>query len=75
MFFWVAASVALISQLAVLWEVVAGRAPAASRRPSARWTEIVWVVIPTVALIGVLLATWQRMEQPVAVSPSAGVPA
>jgi heme/copper-type cytochrome/quinol oxidase subunit 2 len=70
-----AAAVALISQLAVLWAVVAGRAPASSRRPTARWAEIAWVAIPTVVLLAVLYATWGAMNTVALIRSITGVPA
>jgi heme/copper-type cytochrome/quinol oxidase subunit 2 len=56
--FWVAAVVSLIGQFAVLRDVIAGRAPANSGTPGARWREIAWVLIPAAGLIAVLVATW-----------------
>jgi len=70
-----AAAIALVSQLAVLWAVIAGRAPASSRRPSARWAEIVWVVLPTLALLAVLWATWSTIHSLDTVRSVTGVPA
>lgn len=70
-----AAAVALISQLAVLWAVIAGRAPASSRRPTARWAEIAWVVLPTLALIAVLYATWGAVNTIDLIRSVSGVPA
>ncbi|HEX9564435.1 MAG TPA: hypothetical protein VF981_10710 [Gemmatimonadaceae bacterium] len=70
-----AAAIALVSQLAVLWAVVAGRAPASSQRRSARWADIAWVVLPTLVLIAVLLATWSVLQEIVQVGDTGGVPA
>ena len=70
-----AATIALIAQFAVLWAVIAGRAPASSPGRSARFADIAWVVLPTLALIGVLLLTWNRMIEPVVLAPVAGVTA
>ena len=56
--FWILAAVCSASQVAILRAVIAGRAPAASRRRVARWAEVAWVVIPTVALVALLVATW-----------------
>ena len=54
--FFLAAAVAVFAQLAVLWSVIAGRAPASSPGRTARLAEIAWVVLPTIALIAVLCA-------------------
>jgi heme/copper-type cytochrome/quinol oxidase subunit 2 len=70
-----AAIIALIAQLAVLWAVIVGRAPASSPGKSARLAEIAWVALPTLVLIGVLLLTWNRMADPIVVAPVAGVTA
>jgi heme/copper-type cytochrome/quinol oxidase subunit 2 len=72
--FFPAAAVVLVCQMAVLYSVVAGRTPASSPGRRARFAEIAWVVLPTVALIAVLILTWNRMGQPVVVAPAAGVP-
>lgn len=73
--FFLAAAVALTAQLAVLWSVIAGRAPASSPRRSARLAEIAWVVLPTITLIAILLLTWERLGEPIVVAPMAGVQA
>ena len=70
-----AAIIALVAQFAVLWAVIAGRAPASSPGRPARLAEIAWVVLPTLVLIGVLFLTWNRMAAPVVVAPVAGVTA
>ena len=71
--FFPAAVIALVAQFAVLWAVIAGRAPASSPGRPARLAEIAWVVLPTIALILVLVLTWNRMADPVAVAPVSGV--
>jgi heme/copper-type cytochrome/quinol oxidase subunit 2 len=71
--FFPAAAVALVAQSAVLWSVIAGRAPASTPGRSARMAEIAWVVLPTVVLIAILLLTWNRMGEPIALAPLAGV--
>jgi heme/copper-type cytochrome/quinol oxidase subunit 2 len=68
-----AAAVALVAQLAVLWAVIVGRAPASSQRRSARFVEIAWVVLPTLFLIAVLAATWQALGAVPVVSEGAGI--
>ena len=67
--FLVAASVAVIAQLAVLRSVLIGRAPASTPGRGARFAEIAWVVLPTIALIVVFLVTWRVLGEPVAVAP------
>jgi hypothetical protein len=70
-----AAAIAVVAQLAVLWAVVAGRAPASSPGKPARLAEIAWVVIPTVVLLLVIWMTWNRMAEPMVVGPVTGVTA
>ena len=70
-----AAAVALIAQLAVLRSVIAGRAPASTPGRSDRWAEVGWVLLPTLVLIAILVLTWNRLGQPIAVAPMAGVQA
>ena len=62
--FWIAVAVCLVAEFAILRSTFAFRrankselVPAASR-PS----ELVWAVIPAVALVVVLFATWQMVE-------------
>lgn len=73
--FFPAAVLALVSQLAIVWAVLAGRAPASSRRPIARWAEIAWVVLPTLVLIAVVLATWTLLAGTVSVGHAPGIQA
>jgi heme/copper-type cytochrome/quinol oxidase subunit 2 len=68
-----AAAIALVAQLAVLRSVILGRAPASSPGRSARLAEIAWVVLPTVALAAILVLTWSRLGEPVAVAPVNGI--
>lgn len=72
--FFPTAAVALISQLVVLWAVLAGRAPASSSRRIARWAEVTWVVLPTVALLALLWATWRAVDHIVLVRDILGNP-
>ena len=69
-----AAIAALVAQLYVLWAVLAGRAPASSPGRRARFAEITWVVLPTLVLIAVLVLTWNRLGDPMAINPVSGVP-
>jgi hypothetical protein len=73
--FFIAASVAIFAQLAVLRSVLIGRAPASSPGRSARLGEIAWVVLPTVALLVILVFTWRALGSPVALAPVNGVTA
>jgi heme/copper-type cytochrome/quinol oxidase subunit 2 len=70
-----AAIVAVIAQLAVLRSVLVGRAPASSPGKTARFAEIAWVVLPTVALLVILVFTWRVFGTPVALAPLNGVTA
>ena len=72
--FLVAASVAVLAQLAVLRSVLLGRAPASTPGRSARLAEIAWVLLPTIALVVVLWVTWSRMGAEIALEPSSGIP-
>lgn len=71
--FLIAAVIAVVAQLAVLRSVVVGRAPASAPGRAARLAEIVWVVLPTIALIGILFMTWRTLGEPIAVAPVNGV--
>ena len=70
-----AAIIAVVAQFAVLWAVVAGRAPASSPGKPARLAEIAWVLLPTVVLLVVLWLTWNRMGEPMVIGPVNGVTA
>ena len=70
-----AAIIAVVAQFAVLWAVIAGRAPASAPGKPARVAEIVWVVLPTVALLVVLWLTWNRMGGAMVIGPVNGVTA
>lgn len=67
------AVVALVAQLAIVRSVILGRAPASEPGRVARFAEIAWVVLPTVALIAVLVLTWNRIGEPVALAPVNGI--
>jgi heme/copper-type cytochrome/quinol oxidase subunit 2 len=68
-----AAAIALIAQFAIVRSVLAGRAPASSPGRGARLAEIAWVVLPAIALIGVLYMTWTSLGEPVALAPVNGI--
>ena len=61
--FWLAAGTCVLGQIAVVRDVVVGRAPATSGRRSARWQEITWAVLPSLGLIVVLLLTWHHVRK------------
>lgn len=70
--FWVAAVCCAVAQLVILRGTLtapaapsAGDAVPAARRPA----EIVWAVIPAVALVVVLAATWRVLHPPPASAP------
>ena len=62
--FWVAAVACVIAEIAILRSTfVARRVTKSESVPSASQTgELVWAVIPAIALAVVLVATWQRIE-------------
>jgi heme/copper-type cytochrome/quinol oxidase subunit 2 len=62
--FWIAALACIVAQIAILRSTYAARkversalVPAASRAG-----EIVWAIVPVVALSVLLVATWQRIQ-------------
>lgn len=71
--FWCAAIVALFAQAMVLRAALAGRTPAASQATSARAREVLWIVLPAIALALVLWFTWRVLPQSgrVEVTPAA----
>jgi heme/copper-type cytochrome/quinol oxidase subunit 2 len=71
--FLIAASVAVVAQLALLRSVLIGRAPASIPGRTARLAEIAWVVLPTIVLIGVLVLTWRVLGEPIGMAPVNGV--
>ena len=62
--FWIAAAACAIAEIAILrFSFAAQRANKSDLVPAApRSGEIVWAIIPALALIAVLFATWQRIE-------------
>lgn len=62
--FWIAAVACLIAELAILRSTFAARSPNKSTLvPSASpRSEVVWAILPGLALAAVLTATWQRIE-------------
>ena len=62
--FWIAAAACVIAEIAILRFSFAGqRANKSELVPvAARSGEIAWAIIPALALVAVLFATWQRVE-------------
>ena len=66
--FWAAAACCAVAQLAILRALVLGRTPGAA--PTRRAAEVLWSVLPALALAGLLVATWRAIHPP----PAAGSP-
>ncbi|MGH7602389.1 MAG: hypothetical protein ACRENK_00170 [Gemmatimonadaceae bacterium] len=62
--FWIAAAMCLVAEIAVLRSTYLARGASRSALvPAAtRGREITWAVIPAVALLVLLGATWQKIE-------------
>jgi heme/copper-type cytochrome/quinol oxidase subunit 2 len=62
--FWIAAAACAIAEIALLrFSFAAQKANKSELVPvAARSGEIAWAVIPALALVAVLFATWQRVE-------------
>ena len=62
--FWIAAIACVIAEIAILRSTFAARSPNKSELvPTASpRSELAWAVIPALALIVLLTATWQRIE-------------
>ena len=63
--FWVAVACCSVAQLAILHSVVISPARVAGSEPTSttrRAGEILWAVLPGVALAAVLFFTWQAMH-------------
>ena len=59
--FWAAAIVCGVAQLLVIRSLVLGRTPASSTTMSGRAREVLWILLPALALVVVLVATWSRV--------------
>jgi heme/copper-type cytochrome/quinol oxidase subunit 2 len=62
--FWIAALVCAVAEIAILRSIIAQRRAqnstlAASSSPLA---ELIWAIVPAIALTVLLVATWQRIE-------------
>jgi heme/copper-type cytochrome/quinol oxidase subunit 2 len=63
--FWIAAASCAIAELAILRTVFAPHSNAHSSAPvpdSPRGTEMLWAVIPAIALAALLAATWRAIH-------------
>ena len=62
--FWIAAVACVIAELAILRSTFAARRATKSELvpSSSPRSELAWAIIPAVALVLVLTATWQRIE-------------
>ncbi len=62
--FWIAAVACVIAEIAILRSTFAARRATKSELvpSSSTRSEVAWAIIPAVALVLVLTATWQRIE-------------
>ena len=62
--FWIAAIACAVAEIAILRSTFAVLRPKDSTVAgrSGRGAEIAWGVIPALALVGILAATWQKVE-------------
>jgi len=63
--FWIAAASCAIAELAILRAVFAPHRSVSSTAPiphSPRGAEMVWAVLPAIALAGLLAATWRAIH-------------
>ena len=61
--FWVATAVCIVAQVAILRAALAGRTPGASPSALARAREVLWTVLPAVALALLLAGTWRALPR------------
>lgn len=59
--FALAATLAVVGQLFVLRDAVAGQTPASGTTRAARLRELLWIAIPALVLALVVLATWRAL--------------
>lgn len=65
--FWIAAATCLIAQIAVVRSAIRSPMPGAPDTTVVmprRWKEIVWTIVPAIALTLILLATWRAIHPP-----------
>jgi hypothetical protein len=55
------AVVAVVGQLFIFRDGLAGRTPASSTSTGGRAREILWIVLPALALVLVIVATWRAL--------------
>lgn len=73
--FWIAVASCTIAQVAILRSIFTvapqGSPPAAAGAPRIhRAMEIMWAILPAIALAGVLVITWRAMQQWQAAPPA-----
>lgn len=63
--FWVAAIACAVAEIAILRSIIAQRrAQHSSLVPAGSpLTEVIWGVVPAIALVFLLVATWRRVQQ------------
>ena len=74
--FWVAVACCAVAQLAIVRSAILSPAKVASAAPTSgarRAAEIAWAVIPGIALVLVLLATWRAMHVIHITIPGSGI--
>ncbi|MCC6319711.1 MAG: hypothetical protein IT361_18720 [Gemmatimonadaceae bacterium] len=59
--FAIAAVIAVVGQIFILRDALAGRTPAASNTPAGRAREIIWIALPALTLALLLVATWRAI--------------
>lgn len=63
--FWIAAALCIVAELAILRAAFSPPTDAGSSAPvphSPRGTEMIWAVIPAIALAALLAATWHAVH-------------
>jgi hypothetical protein len=73
--FAICAVVAIVGQLFIFRDLLAGRTPAASTSAGGRAREILWILLPALALALVIAATWRAVDAKTTVVVPANHPA
>lgn len=77
--FWIAVVCCAVAQIAILRSALARHRPPADAPatlpPLRRGVEVVWAILPALALAGVLLLTWRAVRARATDLPRADVPA
>ena len=69
--FWVAAALCLVAEIAIVRSALVARGAPAGAVPGARRPiEVLWTLLPAIALALVLGATWRAMRQHWAAEPA-----